>query len=250
MIVQELLKKCDFDAIARLVCDNKPSYEPPYDLEKVKHAYKKFVDMLLTLKPESSNKIIIFEKHWWDDDEIAETVEAELYEYEDFIAKRKDLLNSPRVEMINYENLPVKDLKEIISNFPQIPQAYAYEFNEWETTLGYNVFEENYSKFNLQECIYSVLHEMSFNGMSKESQIERREELENSAKHLDEILQLPKEEQKKHFVPAEESHKMFGFIDERTEEEKEEALRQLYICSLKTMYWKYNYILECEFVES
>ena len=52
--------------------------------------------------------------------------------------------------------------------------------------------------------------------MKKEQE---REELHRRADELDEILKLPKEEQEKHFVPAEKVFAKLG-LPERTEEEK------------------------------
>ena len=65
----------------------------------------------------------------------------------------------------------------------------------------------------------NVLWEMTFFGF-EESQVDaEREELHRRADELDEILKLPKEEQEKHFVPAEKVFAKLG-LPERTEEEK------------------------------
>ena len=244
MIVQDLLKQCDFDTQTKLVCSRKPDYEPPYDPIKIKSAYEKFVNMLLSLKAVPSNDFILFEKYWWDDDDkILETVEAELYEYENFKNAGKDILESGFIYKDIPDDLTTSEIKEMLSEYPELPFTYAYEFTEWEKVLGYQVFEENFHNFDIQECIYAILYEMSFNGMDRDSQIERKEELNKSIEEVEKIMKLPEEEQSKHLHSFDDVINKSGFTDTRTKEEKDEDMRRLYYCSLKTRYEKYKDIL-------
>ena len=244
MTVQDLLKQCDFDVQTKLICNRQPSYEDPYDPVKVKAAQEKFVNMLLSLEAKPSKDFILFERCWWDeDDSIVETVEAELYEYDDFKENGKYVLESGFVYRNVQEDWSVSELKKKISEYPLPPQAFAYEFNEWEQTLGYQVYEENLKDFDVQQCLYAVLYEMSFNGMDRDSQIERREELESSVKELDEILELPEEERSTRLHSFDELMDEFGYKDTRTVEEKDEDTRRMYYCSLKCRYEKYKNVM-------
>ena len=61
----------------------------------------------------------------------------------------------------------------------------------------------------------------SINSLQLQRNISVQEKLEESIKEAEEIKKLPKEEQEKHFIPAEKVFEELGYVDERTEEEKE-----------------------------
>lgn len=83
--------------------------------------------------------------------------------------------------------------------------------------------------------------------MTEESQEKRRNELDESIRNTNEILKLPGEEQEKHFHPVEDLFTELGIIDERTEKEKEEAIRQMYVDSAKTnARWLREFLLVAE----
>jgi hypothetical protein len=108
------------------------------------------------------------------------------------------------------------------------PEGYAFEFSPWSEILGCKVSMGNVKRIGLQDCIYAVLHEMTFNGMTEESQNERRQELEASIKEAEEIDKLPLEERQKYYHDVEEVWKELGLPeDTRSEEEKEEQDRKI-----------------------
>lgn len=246
MTVQELLKQSDFDAQARLVCERETTFSgKKYDFDKVKASYREFVQMLLSLEAKPSKDFILFERYWWDDDDgIKETVESELYEYDNFVSVGKDLMDL-EYDCSNVSfDMPLVELEKHVSEFPSLPQTFAYEFTEWETILGYQVYEENFKKFDVQDCIYAVLYEMSFNGMDRESQLERKEELDASVAEVDEIMALPEEERDCRLHSFDDVMKEWGYEDTRTQAQKDEELRSMYYCSLKRLCEKYKDVKE------
>lgn len=94
--------------------------------------------------------------------------------------------------------------------------------------------EGNLERIGIDSVIEAFIDELSFNGMTEESQEKRRNELDESIRNTNEILKLPREEQEKHFHPVENLFKELGIVDERTEEGKEESIRQIYVDSAKT----------------
>lgn len=83
--------------------------------------------------------------------------------------------------------------------------------------------------------------------MTEESQEKRRNELDESIRNNNEILKLPREEQEEHFHPVEDLFKELGIVDERTEEEKKESIRQMYVDSAKTnARWLREFLLVAE----
>lgn len=238
MLVQDLIKKADYKEQARLICERQPDYEKPYDRDIVENNMKKFIETLVDLTPKDDKKehIMIYEKYWDDEEEYTS---LELY-------IREDILNC--IKEIDGKELPVtedysldmssEELRELCRKF-NFPQGYGYEFNEWEETLGYEVYEGNLTKENIQDCIYDVLFEMSFNGMTREHQEERRKELDDSIKEVEEIRKLPEEEQKKHFHTLDDLYDEFD-MERPTPEEHEMSLRKTWFSSLNSCIYKYK----------
>lgn len=214
MLVRDLIAKADVDAQTELVCAQKAEYEKPYDKEKVKNSQKEFINMLLSLTPNvDDSNVIVFEKGYDNyDDEIEEMLYATMYERKD-IKKYLDTVEGKTfpIEEID-ETMSAKEAekltKSLFDAFPT-PTRYGFEFSEWEDILGWSVYEENIQEFGLQKCIHELLHEMSFNGMTREQQEKRRKELEESTKELKEIQNLPEEERKEYLHTLEDLFELF-----------------------------------------
>lgn len=115
-----------------------------------------------------------------------------------------------------------------------LPQAVGYFLSPWEECLAAETNEGNLERIGIDLVIEAFIQEISFNGMTEESQEKRRNELDESIRNTNEILKLPREEQEEHFHPVEDLFKELGIVDERTKEEKEESIRQIYVDSAKT----------------
>ena len=138
-------------------------------------------------------------------------------------------------------------MKYTADTYAILPQAVGYFFSPWEECLAAEVNEENLERIGIDPVVEAFLHELSFNGMTEESQEKRRNELDESIKDTDEILKLPKEEQDKHFHSIKDFFEELGIVDKRTEKEKEEAIRQMYVDSAKTSArWLREFLLVAE----
>ena len=89
---------------------------------------------------------------------------------------------------------------------------------------------------------------MSFNGLTRESQEERRAEMQASIEEVEQINRLPKEEQDKYYTSWEEFRaeleKELGIVDTRTEEDEEQEHLRLMRTILWDMIAKEKAILE------
>ena len=136
------------------------------------------------------------------------------------------------------ESMSKDDLKCLVQKYDFMPHGYGYEFNEWEETLGYEVYTQNLTEENIQEALYNILYEMTFNGMTRETQEERKNELDDSIKETEELLKLPEEERKKHFKDAKDLFDLFDVSI--TKKELNESERLLWYCSLKSCLYLFD----------
>ena len=242
MIVQEFLKQADIEKQVELIMANQSSYEEPYDKYKVREKMTEFINMLLTLTPKVSDDYIMIYQKYYDtdiDDEIKEYSIMELYK-KDELQKSLDKIHGMENPVTYYnESMSKDDLKGLVQKYDFLPHGYGYEFNEWEETLGYEVYTKNLTAENIQEALYNILYEMTFNGMTRETQEERKNELDDSIKETEELLKLPEEERKKHFKDAKELFELFDDVS-ITKEELNESERLLWYCSLKSCLYLFD----------
>ena len=115
-------------------------------------------------------------------------------------------------------------------NYEDRLTSYAFEFSPWSTWLGIEVFDGALTDENTAEVLTYIIGEMSFNGITEESQEERRSELEASMEETEKLMSLREEEREKRLIPFEkvkaEMEEKYGLIDKRTPEEKEENRRR------------------------
>ena len=242
MIVQEFLKQADIEKQVKLIMASQSSYEEPYDKDKVRENMTEFINMLLTLTPKVSDDYIMIYQKYYDtdiDDEIKEYSIMELYK-KDELQKSLDKIHGMENPVTYYnESMSKDDLKGLVQKYDFMPHGYGYEFNEWEETLGYEVYTKNLTEENIQEALYNILYEMTFNGMTRETQEERKNELDDSIKETEELLKLPEEEQKKHFKDAKELFELFDDVS-ITKKELNESERLLWYCSLKSCLYLFD----------
>lgn len=249
MIIKDLLNSVNIDKQVKITCDRCPSYREPYDPAIVRAKLTDFVNMLKTLTPiESDDHIIIFEKYWEHDDhdKTHPEVSGELYHTPDVInyinTNRKVRVSRKlsKIDLERFDNkLTLEQVRECCNTFPLFPVAYGYEYCDWEEILGYKVYEGNLKQFNIQDCIYAVLFEMSYNGFTREDQMRRRAELDeaiNSEKvvveSLDDLLDDDDEDD--------------GLFNNNSEEDTKEVIDfdRIYVldyyCSLKSSLWRFK----------
>jgi len=241
LTVKELLQFVDMnDLVEREFSAN----EEISDKDEVYTLWQSFLKKMSDYPCHESNDSLVFVKILDGfGDEVEEYVGVSLYEwsalmkYADFAStvelKPRDIL----------KKLSVDELREYYKNIHKnMPTGCAFEFSPWQEILGYKVNVGNLRSQGLQDCIYAVLTEMTFNGMTEESQNERRQELDASIKDFEEIEKLSLEEQKKHFRSFDDFCKEKGWQDERSPEEKEAKDKQVWMCNAITGNEKINEI--------
>lgn len=245
MRVKELLREADIDKQVELVLKRQPDYEKPYDKEVVKQNLTEFLAMLDTLTPKDSEDdaapyVMVAEKYYDTDfdDNIQCYTNMELYSKKELISCIENLPAVIPVVPDNLEELTSEEVKQVLNELPSNPIGYGYEFTEWEEVLNFEVLyiPEGAER---QEYISDILYEMSFNGMTRDSQVERREELEASIKESEEIRKLPKEEQEKHYHSIDELFDVLGYTPP-SEEEREENRKRTWICAVKSKLYRFQ----------
>lgn len=243
MTVKDLIAKADIDRQVEIVCRE----EGESDQKKVRDTQSYFINMLLSLEPKKENNFIVFEKYWdtMNEDKIEPFITPELYHKDElvhFLPSIKDI-PCPIGENEYNESMTSKELKALWKRFDIFPIAYAIDFIEWEEILGTEVYEGNLEELDIQECIYSLLYEMSFNGITKEDWEERLDELTETIEKNEALLSLPEEERESHFVSWDDVKERFKEelnYEEPTVEEKEETEKKMWLCSIKSLIWKFN----------
>lgn len=223
MILQDLIRTCrdrDFEKIEKI-----------WDDGSTKIQIKDFCEMLLTLKPEQSEDVMLAVKSYYHGEE---EVGADLFHKKDLMDKLFEI--SKKTVPSNFDTTNKAEMSDLISDFLHttsdwVPQSYAYEFDEWEKVLGAEVIEENFSRYDKTEFLSDVLYELSFNGFSREEHDKRRNDLDESIEEMKQIMELPSEEQQKyiHSIDLDE----LEANDPRTLEEKESALRLIALDTFK-----------------
>lgn len=242
MKVLDLLKLADIEVQTDFFC--RETGNKTKGRVEVKELVTKFIDDLLHISPKRESCIIIFEKYW-DDNEGKSVFDVypECYYKEEIDEYLENIKGKPCPVNEYNEDMDESSLKKLVLKFDSFPVSYAFEFIEWETILGWEVYTGNIEELGLQKCIYSILYEMSFNGMTREEQEKRREELDESIKEFDEIKKLPQKEQEKCFITFEEMKecwkKEFGW-EEPSKKEIEEEERRTWLNCLKTSIWRYQ----------
>ena len=253
MLVKDfILNNVNIDKQVEIICNNQVDYEKevkPYNKDKVKEVQIYFINKLSNIEPIIEDSIIIFEKMYDIDDEdiIQESTTCSLYhkkELKNYLTNNSSNIHNKKYEEPIDDTLLTSDeLATKVHEIHDFPSSYGFIFTEWEHILGWEVYEGNLDKFDIQECIYSLLYEMSFNGITNESQEERRQELDESIKESEYIQSLPEEEREKHYISMEDMEKHweeeFGWTPP-TQEEKEFTRLQMWRCSLKSAIWRYH----------
>ena len=230
VIFQELLTSCDYHRIAEIWNDLWPEHEKPLSNEAVVDSLQNFSRMLQGLVPKDTDYVLLaFENHI----DGCKSIEAELVEDKAFREKLATIQQKPIPSWD--ENASEDQLIEFLDKTNGwLPEDFGYEFSPWEEILGSQVLPKNYERMGKDEFIASALYEMSFNGMTREGQDERRAELSDAIAEHDKILDMPPEEREKHLYTLEDVMSRLGYTDDRTEEERREERRQGLLDSVKT----------------
>ncbi|SEH37546.1 DUF6557 family protein [Selenomonas sp. KH1T6] len=218
MTVKELLQYVDMEQLVDK--EYEANENKPADRADVYKLWQTFLRKMSEYPCQKSEDMLVFMRTWDGlGDEVEEFVDVSLY-------RRSDLDEShdkvPHVALLSEERLQQMSEEELIEYhkgvYAEVPEGYAFDFTPWEEMLGFKVNIGNLRRVGLQECIHSVLTEMTFHGMMEDDQSERRQELDEAIEEIEEIRTLPQEEQEQHFKSYEDVCEEMGWKDERSPE--------------------------------
>lgn len=173
-----------------------------------------FIEKLAGIEPIETNHIILGIRHLMHDEE---SLSASLFRKDELLSDFD--LDSEIGALSGTDGLSDDELDRL-SHLQPNPQSYAYDLSPWAEILGYEVDKRNIAAIGALDLAEVILWEMTFCGYSEEKVAEERAELDRRFEEVEEMLKKPKEEQEKHFIPAEKLWADFG-IPKPTPEEAE-----------------------------
>ena len=240
MRVYELLANCDIDAVISKYIVRRNYYDQLSEDDRtvLYTAYSNFLDTLSKIRPVFSNYIIIGVASHNDNNFI----EAEMYKKSDVIAYLPT--STPSSMRNRIEQAKTIDLENISELFvDRFPECYSFTFDEWADTLGYEVFLVEDNVDTCSELAEDILWNMSFNGMTAESQAQRREELK---KMVVDFETSDKPQIYDGYDMIEELRKRYGIEDIRSEEEREAERRDMYVTLLRDCLVRSGTLVTCK----
>lgn len=231
MTLQDLIKSLTPDNYLQIAQIHKKwisLLHPSASVDRISQAMQTFGATLSNITPKPSTGILLALPIYED---CVSEIHAEYFEKQEVIAKREFFMAK---KMPAYSK--TDDAEKLLS-IPKelyncLPSAYGYEFSPWEDILGAAVYPENFEHIGKIPFVASALWDMSFIGTTEEGHKKAREDLQASFDEMDKIQQLPEEEQSQYYhTPAELGWDM---EDNRTENEKEEQRRLIYLDSVQT----------------
>lgn len=216
MILQDLLRNCDYCKIAEYWYTQIWKSNPEYDLDLIKAALQEFIGMLCGLKAEPSNYVMLALQ---SSDEGKTGLEAELFVKDDILNKRDAFMSMLLPCSLNDCN--TEELNQIARDIGEcLPQSFGYDYEKWEIVLGAEVVPDNIERYGAEPFLAEALFEMAMNGFTQEDQDKKRKELEKIIQRADELMHMTREEFERHTVSAEEVFGSLGVEFDTTEEEK------------------------------
>lgn len=235
MILQELLKLADCRKIAEIW---KKRYDKPDDINDLSETIQEFQNKLCSLEAKPSEDIMMANRVWEDG---VLYIEANLFVRIEFLSairkiKEKYLTEYAWIPDIKFDQMDPEYYVDILHKLGELlPDSYGYEFSKWEDILGAEIVVPSVKQYGTNEFLADVLFEMSFNGMEREQQEERREILDQSIAEIEKLKDLPGEERNKSFktLNLDELRKELD-LPEPDPEEMKRSMLNMYIDSVKT----------------
>ncbi len=187
--------------------------------EKAVDFMGKFVRKLLRMEPVDTGRVILGISRIHGDEVCLEPC---LYRKEDL---RGWEAPGELAGLEGIEGLAEEEIQRLAQE-TRLPDAYGFELSPWEEVLGCEVDPDNVQEVGADALCTGILQEMTFFGFDEETVEKKRQELTDSLQVAEEIRKLPKEEQEKYYIPAEEVFAELG-LPEPTEEEEAETRRKI-----------------------
>lgn len=222
MTVKELLTKADLYEIAKEEAkieleeyDLKSENIIPFSLsDMTEKILKKYQQMLLISENKNHENIIVVAYTVDIDEDMNSFYDATLYMRSELLNKEFRHFDYMNLEKMNNHNL---DAEKYVN-------AYAFEFEEWEDILGYEVAEESIERYGLNTVAKSILAEMTFFGFDyKKSSEQKKEEIKIIEERVKDIKDNP--DRLKTFTSLDDLYERFGLKRPTPEERAERDLR-------------------------
>lgn len=241
MIVQDLIKK----VLKVSPLDFVIQYGKINGIEKDDEKFVDFLertlyllDSMTQIEPEKSDMVILGVRSYYEfDDEYY--IDTSAY-------KKEDLMNwndNCDVAVLKNDALSFDEKVKFMSDH-HLPTAYAYEFNNWSETLGYEVSEKNLAMYSPVDILADIINEMTFFG-DEEGMLDQKEIIDERIAETEAILALPEEEQAEHFVSMNNFFDSIGYVDERTEKEKADDTKKVRDAMIFDWIEKYEMLKKC-----
>ncbi len=182
-----------------------------------------FIMALRDIEPCETGHLLLGIYHFDDDGEFLDPC---LYSKKELLAEfAPESELSQMKSLAEIDPLDDEDLDRL-AHCKARPESYSFMLSPWNEILGYEVEPRNVEEVGSAVLCAEILYEMTFFGFEEETVEAERQKLHDSIREFEEIRRLPEEEQKKHFIPAEELFAKLG-LPERTENEEQSEQRRL-----------------------
>ena len=133
-----------------------------------------------------------------------------------------------KVRIPDISGLSESEIYEVIAeNEECVPGSYSFIYEPWENVLGYQTDPENVAYIGKYNLLNSVLQEMTF--FETDSEWAKLKFREDAKKKDEEVTKILKEggDYPQCFVSAKEIYEAFGYLDNRSPEQKEASARTM-----------------------
>ena len=190
--------------------------------EKAMQRMTKFVLSLRDIEPCESGHLLLGIYHFDDDGEFLDPC---LYSQKELLAEFEPELELSQLKSLAEIDSLDNDELDRLAHSKSRPESYSFILSPWNEVLGYKVNSHNVQDVGAAALCAEVLYEMTFFGFEEEKVEAERRNLHETLRESEEIRKLPEEEQKKHFIPAEELFAKLG-LPERTKDEEQSEQRR------------------------
>lgn len=195
MTVKELIYTHKIKKILDACCARLPDYVDP---KKWRKGLKAYLKRLRKVEPIYSKSIVLTRKitdfdgeEYWDACAIQDfDVERLRTSYQNVQAYRQDM--SKAYLLFNTDH-------DTWNEIFYTPLQYAMEFTPVAEMLGHQVSLRGIEEKDIYSAIAAIVDEMTFFGFEEDTKQNKLEEIQERADEVEALLELPTEEQQKHF---------------------------------------------------
>ena len=237
LTVKESLQRCNKDKLLDIYLErfsiSMSDEEKAIEREKLSVWLERVLGLEPVFNKDTENFIItssIVYEYSYDED-APDTMDI----YLDSFGSHIDELKSFKFNPSTFENIfaedfdaaTIADCNDFIKK-NDTPESYSFEFSDWEEILAFKLSDVVVKEYGLEYILAGIIDEMTFFGYLPNKMEEEREELHRRAEEVEEIMKLPKEEQKERLVSWDKVKFELGIEDKRTEEQKQNDKLQSY----------------------